>query len=83
MLKIIHDAGVALDYGLSMILWLHPDIPMTISSRAGLALRDGRRWTPAALIGRSLNAIWPGHTDDAIAADLARAKATVARLEGQ
>lgn len=80
MLKVIHNIAVAFDYCLSMLLWLRVETPMTVSSECGLALRRGERWTPAAILGRMLNAINSGHTEDAIAADLARCQASIKRL---
>jgi hypothetical protein len=80
LLRFLHNVAVALDYGMSMLLWLHPEEPMTISSRAGLALRAGERWTVLAMLARALNAISAGHCEAAISADVARAKAALRRL---
>lgn len=46
----------------------------TISACCGLALRGQRGGTVEKLLGRVLNAIWPGHTARAIRDDAYRAK---------
>lgn len=75
-----HDVFVALDYGLCLLLWLRVEAPMTISSRCGLALRAGKRWTVLALLGRLLDLVSPGHCSSAITADIQRAERAKALL---
>jgi len=75
-----HGIAVSIDYGLEMLFYWRDKAPMTLSSRAGLALRAGKRWAPSALLGRLLNWIDPGHTDAAIAADIARANNAIKQL---
>ena len=77
-----HGIAIAVDYLLEMTLFWKQARPMTVSSRCGLALRAGEKTTPLALIGRALNKIDPGHTEAAIAADIARAKSALQILGG-
>jgi opacity protein-like surface antigen len=77
-----HGIAIAVDYLLEMTLFWKQARPMTVSSRAGLALRAGETTTPLALIGRALNKIDPSHTDAAIAADISRAKSALQLLGG-
>lgn len=80
VLRLIHGVGIALDYGIAMLIWFRINDPMTVSSHAGLALRGGERCTLLALIGRALNALFPNHCEDAIAADIVRCNTSLARL---
>lgn len=79
--KFLHGIAIAFDYGIAMLIWARVADPMTISSHAGLALRAGERWTLLAMIGRLVNYIDPGHTDNAMAADISRCQASLSRLE--
>lgn len=78
----IHGIAIAFDYGIAMLVWFRVEDPMTVSSHAGLALRAGERWSLLAMLGRALNRIDTGHTDAAIAADIARCNASLRRLNG-
>jgi hypothetical protein len=89
LLRVLHNIVVAVDYGASMLLWLHVEEPMTISSRCGLALRWPRQPGQAVLrqIGSLLNWIdYPArqrgstHCEEAILADRGRAQAADRRL---
>jgi hypothetical protein len=81
---VLHNLGVSLDYGLSMLLWLHDEEPMTISSRCGLALRTpnerGLVHDILCTLGSLLNRIDPNHCELSIAADIERANKTIVRL---
>lgn len=84
LLYVLHNFGVSLDYGLSMLLWLHDEEPMTISSRCGLALRSSEQrglvHDLLCILGTGLNKIDPNHCEASIAADIERAHAAIKRL---
>jgi hypothetical protein len=75
-----HGVAIGLDYGLEMVAFWRAKEPMTVSSQAGLALRRKERTTGLARLGRFLNWLSPGHCEQAIAADIARAKQAIADL---
>lgn len=78
---VLHGIAIALDYGVAMLLWFRVSDPMTLSSHAGLALKTGEGGA-LVLLARALNAISPGHTDAAIAADIVRCQTSLTRLQG-
>lgn len=79
MLTYIHNVLVSLDVFLSTLLGCS-QADITISSACGLALRH-RTGVVEQLIGIALNRVFPGHTDAAIAGDIARATAAIAKLQ--
>jgi len=80
---VLHGIAISIDYGAEMLIrWRRAD-PMTISSLCGLALRRGEKWTPAAILGRLLNAISKGHCEAAIEADKHRLEVALAELEAK
>jgi hypothetical protein len=78
----LHGVAIAVDYMLEMALFWKQAKPMTVSSRAGLALRSGEKMTVLACIGRLLNWIDTGHTEAAIAADITRVRSALTELGG-
>ena len=78
-----HGVAIAVDYGVEGVFFWRLRAPMTVSSQAGLALKAGQRTTLLALLGRVLNWLNPGHTDQAILADVQRAMNALALLEPQ
>jgi hypothetical protein len=91
VLKVIHNIGVAVDYGASMLLWLHEEEPMTISTRCDLArdwprqaglMQDWLRALAVALNWIDRGALKQGSTHCRLArlADIQRAEATITRL---
>ena len=68
-----------LDIFVCSLLLSDPDT--TISARCGLALRYGRGGLLAGL-GRLLNVLQANHCENAIADDIARARAAIERLTG-
>ena len=78
-----HGLAIALDYSVELAFNWKRGTPMTISSRCGLALKIGSKWTPLALLGRALNALNPGpppHCMVAMRADVQRAQQTILDL---
>lgn len=70
----------AVDVLLASWFWKKQDC--TISSLCGLALRqDPNVRTFNGYLGRLLNRIQPGHTESAIASDLAKAQAVLELLK--
>lgn len=67
-----HGVAISIDMACELVIFWRRGEPMTISSRCGLALRKGQRWTLGALVGRLLNFISTGHCEGAIAADIER-----------
>ena len=79
MLIYLKNVLVSLDVLLSTLLGFS-QADITISSACGLALRH-KTSLVGQLIGMALNAVFKGHTDAAIAGDIARAQAAVTRLQ--
>jgi hypothetical protein len=76
-----HGIGIAFDFGGELLYSWRKSIPMTLSSRAGLALRAGQRTGFFPWLGGMLNSdVAPNHTDEAIAADITRDLGGVAQL---
>lgn len=70
--KVLHGVGIALDYGGELLYSWRRGIPMTLSSRAGLALRAGKTSGFFPWLGHALDDEFPNHTPEAIQADLRR-----------
>lgn len=70
--KLLHGLGIALDYGGELLYSWRRGIPMTLSSRAGLALRAKKADGFFPWLGHALDDEFPDHTAQAIQADLAR-----------
>jgi len=84
LIQVIHGAAIALDYGAAMLLWWRVSDPMTLSSHAGLATRNPTSDIDNRILrglAKLLNAIDPGHTDAAIAADIERCQTSLKRLQ--
>lgn len=75
---ILHTISLAIDMLVQGIIWNAP-IGVTISSRAGLAARNGRK-LGATII--NLLALNQQHCEQAITGDIARARAALNLLEG-
>lgn len=70
----VSNLAIAVDVLLASWFWKIPDV--TISSLCGLALRkDPKARSFNGYLGRLLNRVQAGHTEKAIANDLARAEA--------
>lgn len=70
--KLLHGVGIALDYGGELLYSWRRGIPMTLSSRGGLALRAGKTDGFFPWLGHALDDEFPNHTSEAIQADLKR-----------
>lgn len=70
--KLLHGVGIALDYGGELLYSWRRGVPMTLSSRAGLALRAGKTQGFFPWLGHALDGEFPDHTSQAIQADLTR-----------
>lgn len=79
MLNYLKTVLVALDIFVGTIFVFSAG-DLTISAACGLALRH-RTGVVERVIGLALNKLFPGHTDQAITDDIARAQAAIKRLE--
>ena len=70
--RFLHGVALSLDYAVELLFEWRRSVPMTISSRCGLALRRGEKRTPMALLGKCLNWLSKGHCEGAIKADIER-----------
>jgi hypothetical protein len=75
-----HGIAIAVDYAVEAAWFWRDQAKMTVSSRCHQALLAGERTTFLALLGRFLNWLKAGHTQEAVQTDLARAAATTAEL---
>lgn len=77
---VLHGVGIALDYGAELLYSWRRGVPMTLSSRAGLALRAGKTDGFFPWLGHALDDEFPDHTPEAIQADLTRSLTAALQL---
>ena len=79
MLTYLKNVLVSLDVFLATLVGCS-QADITISASCGLALRRHTSWF-LQLVGLGLNRLFTGHTDAAIAGDIARAQTAIERLK--